>query len=114
MSSKMTHKGYTAHITYDERDDIFTGRVLGIRDIIGFHAQSVAELRAAFIEAVEHYIATCQQRGVEPQAPASGRLMLRIAPEVHRASLIAAQSSGQSLNQWAEAVLARATQEASA
>lgn len=111
MSSKMTYQGYTAHITYDDRDSIFTGRVLGIKDIIGFHGQSVEELRSAFIEAVEHYLASCKQRGIEPQATASGRLMLRIAPEVHRASLIAAQANGQSLNQWAETALAHAAQQ---
>lgn len=111
MSSKMTYKGYSAHIAYDDRDGIFTGRILGIRDIIGFHAQSVDELRTAMAEAVEDYLATCKQRGIEPQSVASGRLMLRIAPEVHRASLIAAQASGQSLNQWAEQALAHAAQQ---
>lgn len=114
MQSKMSHMGYTAHIVYDERDDIFTGRVLGIRDVIGFHAENAAGLRAAFAEAIAHYLETCKQRGIDPQSPASGRLMLRIAPEVHRASLIAAQASGKSLNQWAESVLAKATQEAMA
>lgn len=38
--SKMIHKGYTAHIQYDDRDGIFVGRVLGIVDIIGFHADT--------------------------------------------------------------------------
>jgi predicted HicB family RNase H-like nuclease len=31
--------------------------------------------------------------------------MLRVAPEVHRAALIAAQASGVSLNPWAAGVL---------
>ncbi|MFZ4625000.1 MAG: toxin-antitoxin system HicB family antitoxin [Rhodoferax sp.] len=34
--------------------------------------------------------------------------MLRVAPEIHRAALIAAQASGQSLNQWAAQVLQNA------
>lgn len=108
MTSKMTHKGYSARIEYDERDDIFTGRVLGIADVIGFHADNVQDLRAAFAEAIEHYIQTCQERGTAPQMPASGRVMLRMTPEIHRASLNAAAASGQSLNQWAAAALARA------
>ena len=32
-------------------------------------------------------------------------MMLRVAPEVHSAALIAAQASGVSLNQWAAGVL---------
>ncbi|MBB3104090.1 putative HicB family RNase H-like nuclease [Azomonas macrocytogenes] len=37
----MTYKGYTARIEFDERGDIFVGRVLDLRDIISFHADSV-------------------------------------------------------------------------
>ena len=33
----MTHKGYTARVEYDERDNLFVGRILGIRNIISFH-----------------------------------------------------------------------------
>lgn len=34
--SCMRYKGYAARIEYDARDDIFVGRVLGMRDIISF------------------------------------------------------------------------------
>ena len=30
----MSHKGYTARVEFDERDNIFVGRVLGIRTMI--------------------------------------------------------------------------------
>ena len=106
--SKMSYKGYTAHIRYDDRDGILVGRILGITDIIGFHADTVADLRTAFHEAVDDYLDTCKKLGKAPQAAASGRLMLRVAPEVHRAALTAAQAEGSSLNQWAERVLSEA------
>ncbi len=106
--SRMTHKGYSARIEYDDRDGIFVGRIVGINDIIGFHADTVADLKAAFVEAVDDYLETCQRLGRKPQAAASGRLMLRVSPEVHRASLSAAQAEGISLNQWAENVLREA------
>lgn len=104
----MTYKGYTARIDFDERDDIFVGRLLGIRDIVSFHADNVADLRAAFEEAVDDYIETCAKLGKPAEKPASGRLMLRIPPEVHGAALVAAQASGTSLNQWAAKVIAEA------
>ena len=106
--SKMSYKGYTAHIRYDDRDGILVGRILGITDIIGFHADTVADLRTAFHEAVDDYLDTSKKLGKAPQAAASGRLMLRVAPEVHRAALTAAQAEGSSLNQWAERVLSEA------
>jgi len=38
----MTYKGYTARIKFDMRDNIFVGRVLGVKAIIGFHGETVA------------------------------------------------------------------------
>lgn len=89
------YKGYSARIEFDARDDIFVGHLLGIDDRVSFHADTVAGLKAAFEEAVNHYLLSCQQTGRTPQSAASGRLMLRIAPQVHRASLLAAQAAGK-------------------
>ena len=104
----MTHKGYTARIEFDERDAIFAGRILGIADVIGFHGETVAELRAAFEEAVDDYLATCAHFGKQPLKPVSGNMMLRVPPEVHLQAQIAAQAHGQSLNQWAAEVFRKA------
>jgi predicted HicB family RNase H-like nuclease len=101
----MTHKGYSARIEFDERDSIFVGRVLGLRAIISFHGETVAELRAEFETAVEEFLQDCKQQGIRPEKPASGKLMLRVPPEVHGAALVAAQAAGKSLNQWATEVL---------
>lgn len=69
MSSTMTCKGYSARIDYDDDDRIFTGRIAGIRDGVGFHADTVDGLRHAFHEAVEDYLETCAKIGKEPQKP---------------------------------------------
>jgi predicted HicB family RNase H-like nuclease len=52
----------------------------------------------------------CEQQGIQPEKPASGKLLLRVPPEVHGRALVAAQASGKSLNQWATEVLQRAAQ----
>lgn len=101
----MTYKGYTARVEFDDRDNIFVGRLLGIRDIVGFHADNVTDLRTAFEEAVDDYLEACKEIGKSPEKPASGKLMLRVPPEVHAAALVAAQAAGKSLNQWATDVL---------
>lgn len=107
----MAYKGYNARIEYDDEDGIFFGKIAGIADGVGFHADNVADLRAAFHEAVEDYLETCAKVGKPPQKPYSGRVMFRVDPEVHRKAALAAELSGKSLNQWAEEVLARATEE---
>ena len=105
MRNTMTYKGYAARIEYDDDDRIFTGRIAGIRDGVGFHAESVDGLRLAFHEAVEDYLETCAKVGKEPQKAYSGRVMFRVSPETHRKAAMAAEISGKSLNQWAEEVL---------
>ncbi len=47
----MTYKGYSARIEYDDEDGIITGQIAGIRDGVGFHADSVEKLKEAFHEA---------------------------------------------------------------
>ena len=103
--SKMTYKGYTARVKFDGSDEIFVGRVLGINAIIGFHGETVTELRKDFAAAIDFLIEDCKAKGIEPEKPASGKIMLRMPPEVHSAALIAAKASGTSLNQWAVKVL---------
>ena len=106
----MTYEGYTARVEYDERDNVFIGRILGIRTIISFHGETVEGLRAEFELAVKDYVADCREQGIRPEKPASGKLLLRVPPEVHGRALVAAQASGKSLNQWATEVLKQATQ----
>ena len=104
----LIYRGYTSRIDFDDRDDILVGRLLGIQDVVSFHADSVAQLREAFHEAVDDDLQTCEKIGKPTQKPASGKLMLRVPPEVHGSALIAAQAAGKSLNQWAAEVLATA------
>ncbi len=97
----MSYKGYPARVEYSEEDGCFIGHIVGINDIVGFHGDSVTELRQAFEEAVDDYLETCGRLGRAPQKPYSGNLMLRIPPDVHAAVAAAAEVSGKSINQWA-------------
>ena len=106
----MSYKGFQARVEFDSEDEIFSGRIAGIEDVIGFHGDSVAALKAAFQEAVDDYVETCARIGKAPQKPYSGKVMFRIDPETHRKAVIAAELSGKSLNQWAEEVLAKAAE----
>lgn len=108
----MSHKGYSARIEFDERDNIFVGRILGIRTMISFHGETVAELRSSFEDAVDDYLSECKAEGVKPEKPASGKLLLRIPPEIHGKAMVAAQAAGISLNQWATELLQGAVQKA--
>jgi predicted HicB family RNase H-like nuclease len=106
----MTYEGYSARVEFDERDNIFVGRILGIRSIISFHGETVSELRSELAVAVDDYLSECKELGLKPEKPASGKMLLRLPPEVHGKALVVAQAAGKSLNQWATEVLESAVQ----
>lgn len=102
MTDSVSYKGYTASMVFDVEDKVIVGRVQDIDDIIFFHGESVAEFEASFHAAIDGNLAASEELGSAPEKPASGKLMLRIAPEVHAAAVKAAARSGTSLNSWAE------------
>jgi predicted HicB family RNase H-like nuclease len=106
----MTHRGYAARIEYSDEDGCFVGRVAGIQDIITFHGDSVDEIRNAFEEAVDFYLETCSTSGREPQKPFSGRLSLRLTPELHAHLAVQAETTGKSLNSLVVETLTQASE----
>ena len=83
MMNVLEYKGYSARVELDSDDECFVGRLAGINDIVGFHGETIAELKAAFHEAVDDYVETCGKAGRIPERPYSGKVMFRISPEVH-------------------------------
>jgi predicted HicB family RNase H-like nuclease len=98
----MNHKGYTATVEYEPDDRVFHGRVNDISDVVTFEGTSVDELEAAFRNAVDEYVAFCEERGRVPQRPFSGRFLVRVPPAVHRRISEAATRAGESMNAWVQ------------
>ena len=80
----------------DWKDEV----VLDTRDVIVFEGTSVVELKKEFKFSVDDYLKVCKERGRTPDKPFSGKIPLRIPPEVHRAATAAAKAQGKSLNSW--------------
>src|SRR5271168_2166803 len=96
----MEYKGYVGKVEFDDEAEIFHGEVIDTRDVITFQGRSVDELKTAFQESIDDYLALCKQRGEEPNKPFSGQFVTRIPPELHRQVNLAASISGKSLNAW--------------
>lgn len=94
------YKGYKATIEFDPELRLFTGHVIDLRDDIYFEGDSVQTLEASMRRAVDDYLSVCEQRGEEPARPFSGKLNLRLGPNLHRAAAVAAAAEGESLNNW--------------
>lgn len=104
----LEYKGYTAHVELDTEAEVFHGKVLDTRDVITFQGRSVDEVQQAFRDSIDDYLEFCAQRGEEPDKPFSGRLMVRLSPQLHRQLYARAKQEGKSLNQLISEKLERA------
>ena len=96
----MEYKGYLAHLEFDDKEDLFHGEIINMRDVVTFQGGTVRQLRRAFQDSVADYLAFCAERGEEPAKPFSGRFVLRLDPELHRRIYLASRKEGKSLNAW--------------
>ena len=104
----IAYKGYQAAVSFDHEADVFHGEVVGTRDVIFFEATSVEGLKKEFQFSIDDYLSMCAEQGQAPDKPFSGKIPLRISPQVHRAATVAAKAEGKSLNAWLSAVVERA------
>ncbi|MCL2094481.1 MAG: type II toxin-antitoxin system HicB family antitoxin [Treponema sp.] len=96
----MKYKGYTGKVEYDDEAGCFYGEIIGLRDVVTFKGTSVKELQKSFRESIDDYLDFCERMGKAPDIPASGRLILRVPPEIHSRAVIIAKTEGRSLNSW--------------
>lgn len=94
----MKYKGYTAVVELDEEQGVLFGRVIGLRDVITFQAETVAQAIEEFHQSVDSYLEFCGSRGERPEKPYSGQFMVRIDPAVHRELASRAEIEKISLN----------------
>ncbi len=104
----MKYKDYVAQIEYDDSAKIFHGQVVGIKDVITFQGTSVEELRVAFSDSVDDYLAFCKERGEAPNKPYSGKFNIRISPELHAKLDVAAKAHNESINSYVSHTLEKA------
>ncbi|MEX1256402.1 MAG: type II toxin-antitoxin system HicB family antitoxin [Gemmatimonadota bacterium] len=102
------YKGYTGVFEFDPELRLFAGHVVDLRDEIYFEGESVEELEVSMQRAVDHYLEVCESRDEAPERPFSGKLNMRLGPQLHRAAATAAAAEGQSLNDWLKRVVADA------
>jgi predicted HicB family RNase H-like nuclease len=96
----MEYKGYLGKVELDDEAGTFHGEVVNTRDVITFQGETVAQLKQAFRDSIDDYLAFCASRGEQPDKPYSGQFVTRIPPELHRQVQMAASLSGKSLNAW--------------
>lgn len=94
----MKYKGQIGSVEFDFDDDCLHGKLLYINDLVTYEAKSIPELRMEFHAAVDDYLETCEELGVEPNKPFKGSFNVRIGEDLHRKIAFKAAEQGISVN----------------
>ena len=93
------YKGYFGSIEASAEDECLYGKIEFINALVNYEAESVAELKKAFHEAVDDYLETCKAQGYQPEETCKGSFNVRVGSDLHRDALIYAKNHGISLNE---------------
>lgn len=63
----LEYKGYTGSIEFSEEDNLFFGKVIGIRSLVSYEGKDINELTEDFQGAVDDYLNLCKEIGFEPE-----------------------------------------------
>lgn len=105
MKNTMEYKGYIGSVEFSETDEVFFGKVLGIRALISYEGTSAKELIEDFHGAVDAYLEMCSETEEEPEKAYKGSFNIRISPELHKQIAVYAMSQQVSINSLVERAL---------
>lgn len=108
MTNFLKYKDYLTTINFSPEDEVFYGSIFGINDVVTFEGTSVQEVKSAFYEAVDDYLATCKELNKIPEKSYKGTFNVRVPVNLHKeAALVAAQKS-ITLNEFVKAAISYA------
>jgi predicted HicB family RNase H-like nuclease len=99
------YKGYIGDIIYDADERVFVGKVLNADEPITFRVTEENRIQQTFQKSIDDFLDWCRREGIQPKKPYSGRLFLRISPELHQRIATVALKLNQSLNQFVEGAI---------
>ncbi|MAX73606.1 MAG: toxin-antitoxin system HicB family antitoxin [Nioella sp.] len=103
--NRLQYKGYTGEYQIDLENGEIVGKLENIRDLVTFCTREISSLEAVFREAVDDYLADCEEIGRQPDKPFKGVFNVRIKPELHRELAAAARVRNRTLNDYVSIVL---------
>jgi predicted HicB family RNase H-like nuclease len=98
MSDSMDYKGYIGSVHYSDEDEIFHGKLEGIRDLVTYEGTDVLTLKRSFRHAVDEYVKMCQKKKKKPDVPFKGSFNVRVGPDLHKRAAVFAAGRSKKLN----------------
>jgi predicted HicB family RNase H-like nuclease len=100
MKDLMHYKNYYGSVHFDQDDLIFYGKVQFIRALVSYEGTTAKGLKKAFQQAIDDYLYTCKEQGLDPEIPFKGSLNIRVGQDLHRQIAIAAAKDDISINKF--------------
>ena len=72
MNNTIEYKGYIGSVEFSEEDNLFFGKVMGIRSLISYEGENSTDLITDFHNAIEDYLEACKAEGREPEKAYKG------------------------------------------
>ena len=69
IEAMIEYKGYVGRFEFDEKEDLFTGKVSNIQGLIIFHGKTVENTKLNFKDAINEHLSWCKKHGKEPDKP---------------------------------------------
>lgn len=98
MNNTIEYKGYIGSVEFSDTDNLFFGKVQGIRALLSYEGTNAQELIEDFHGVIDDYLEYCAAEGKEPERAYKGTFNVRISPELHKEAAIFATSHNISLN----------------
>lgn len=98
MNDILKYKGYEGTVEVDMAIGVCRGRILFVKDLVTYEAESPKNLQAEFESAVDDYIETCKQLGRAPQRPSNGQFSVRVEAQIHTDAIRRSIQDGVALN----------------
>lgn len=96
----LKYKGYTGSVEFSNEDNCLFGKVQGLHGtLISYEGTTIDEIHEDFEGAVDDYLMSCKERGIEPAKPYSGRFVVRMSSNLHSRVAALADATGTTINE---------------
>ena len=108
MKNVMKFGDYSAVISFDPEIQMFRGEFSGLNGGTDFYADSIENLRKEGETSLRVFLDNAAEKNISPKKQFSGKLVLRLKPEIHQKYQLLASAKNISLNQLLNETLEKA------
>ncbi len=104
------YNGYLGSCKISIEDNCLHGKLEHISDLVTYEAETIEQLEKEFRLAVDSYLLTCKEVGMEPKKPFEGSFNIKIGQELHEKAANRASEIGKSLNDYIKDIVKKDTE----